>query len=282
MHLSKRELLRESRALAPVYRLYRRQKIRHLVRVFPCHIVTHHYAGYELSLSLEDPLAEGWYDRDWPGLPELDLLSTSLLTPGARVFDLGAHQCVIAMVLARIVGDQGSVVAVEAERHNHAVAGRNVALNAITNIEVLHAAATATEEPVRFAEGLNGRVVDGDSAVSSRVPGVTVDGLARRYGKPDVVFIDVEGHELEVLHGAARCLAAAETDFFVEVHIGHGLEKRGASVADILESFPDRRFRRFVSPASDQLDHYKFVPLDVTRPPRDRAFLVALANGRNG
>jgi FkbM family methyltransferase len=254
--------------------------MRRLVNAYDSRCVTRSYGGYELTVSLEDPLAEGWYDHDWPHLPEMDQLCASRLRPGARVFDLGAHQGVVAMILARIVGDDGKVVAVEAEQHNHRVAVRNLALNGITNVEVIHAAVAAHEGALHFADSLNGQVLSRGVIGSSRVSAVTIDGLAARYGPPDVVFIDVEGYEAQALRGAAGCIAGAEADFFVETHVGHGLEDAGGSAAEVIDCFPEARFERLVSPAGDQLDQYEFAEVDQSDVPQQRFFLIALPRGR--
>jgi tRNA A58 N-methylase Trm61 len=57
-------------------------------------------------------------------------LAGSRLKAGARVFDLGAHQAVVALMLSQLVGHEGEVIALEAERHNFEVAERNRKLNA--------------------------------------------------------------------------------------------------------------------------------------------------------
>ncbi len=57
-----------------------------------------------MTVSLEDGLAQGWYDYDWPEVPEITLLGKNSLKPGAKVFDIGAHQGVVALMLAKIVG----------------------------------------------------------------------------------------------------------------------------------------------------------------------------------
>jgi FkbM family methyltransferase len=262
-----------------LYRRYRRVKVRRLVRSYSSRVVTHSYGGCELSIRLEDPLAEGWYDRDWPPLPELRQLAASRLKPGARVFDLGAHQGVVAMMLAHAVGDGGIVVAVEADQHNHEVAQRNVALNHVENVKLIHAAVAAEEGMVHFADGLNGHVLSSGFVASASVAAVTIDGLAARYGPPDTVFIDVEGYEVEALRGAARCIAASKCDFFVEIHVGHGLEEAGGSARDVLRHFPEGRFHRLVSPGGEHLDSYEFTELDPNALPRDRFYLVAVARG---
>ncbi|HEY5491738.1 MAG TPA: FkbM family methyltransferase [Gemmatimonadaceae bacterium] len=62
------------------------------------------------------------------------------LGPGARVFDLGAHQGVVALMLAGIVGPEGQVIAVEAVPHNARIATQNATANACRQLVVLHAA----------------------------------------------------------------------------------------------------------------------------------------------
>jgi FkbM family methyltransferase len=62
------------------------------------------------------------------------------------------------------------VIAVEAEPHNVLVARANVALNAADNVEVLHAAVTSVPGHVRFAEGLNGRLMEGGRVALSTCP----------------------------------------------------------------------------------------------------------------
>lgn len=75
--------------------------------------VQHRYCGHDLVIDLGNSIAESWYDADWEELPELTVLGAHALQAGARVFDIGAHHCVVAMIFAKIVGSNGKVVAVE-------------------------------------------------------------------------------------------------------------------------------------------------------------------------
>src|SRR4051812_44160356 len=88
----------------------RSMKIRRTVAQYRRRIVEHHYGSRELRIELGDPLAQGWYDNDWPELPEVVLLKRHGLRRGARVFDLGAHQGVVALMLADAVGPTGQVI----------------------------------------------------------------------------------------------------------------------------------------------------------------------------
>jgi FkbM family methyltransferase len=269
--------------MAWLARLHFRRAIRHEISAYRNRVTSHSYGGQEFLVSLEDPVAEAWYDHEWPLTPELACLSSSRLTRGARVFDLGAHQGVVALMLSRLVGPEGQVVAVEAERHNFEVAVRNRDLNGASNLELIHAAGGAGEGRLHFSGGLNGTVADRGWVGHARVRSLSVDALVDRYGSPAVVFIDVEGYEHEVLRGSRRTLAAGNTDFFVEVHVGHGLEDLGGSAQSVLDHFDDTRFRLLISPARGELERYEFGALDEhTELLADRFFLIALAGAGAG
>lgn len=219
----------------PLYQLYRKQRVASLIDRYSERIVTHSYHGHELKLVLADPLAESWYDQDCPRLREIaELTRLGALNGGATVFDLGAHQGVVALVLAAEVGPSGRVIAVEAQAHNAAIARRNIELNNASNVILVHAAVASTSGTVRFDEGLNGHV-DGSTRVgTTEVDAVTIDQLAQRYGPPDLVFVDVEGYEGKALEGAAATLTALGTCFFVEVHTSQLVE---CTVSDLTDRF---------------------------------------------
>jgi FkbM family methyltransferase len=186
---------------------------------FAPRVATHIYGGHRLRVLISDPLSEGWYDRDWPSLAEIRELSRwGAIRPGARVFDIGAHQGIVALILAAEIGSEGLVIAVEAEPHNARVAQRNVDMNHAENVCVVPAAIAERAGTVYFAEGLNGHVEARARVGNAEVPAVTIDGLAQRYGAPDVVFIDVEGYEGKALEGASSILREVRATFFLEVH----------------------------------------------------------------
>ncbi|MCU1406314.1 MAG: hypothetical protein JWQ43_2617 [Glaciihabitans sp.] len=224
----------------------RRWRIDRGLRKFPAYEVTRQYGGFELRLRISDGLAHAWYGQDTGPLPEIEFLRRFQLRSGSRVFDLGAHQGVVALVLARIVAPDGSAIAVEANEHNAAMAMRNRDLSGAANLRVIHGAASNQPGYVTFNESLNGRAVsDGSADASSIVPAVTVDQLASQFGDPDVVFVDVEGFEGRVLEGAARMLGQA--DFMIEVHVGCGLEAFGCSVDQLTSFFGVDRYQLYMA-----------------------------------
>jgi FkbM family methyltransferase len=245
--------------------------MRYTLSSFERRRVRHRYGGHELEIELIDPMGQGWYDHDWPELPEIAFLRRHGLQPGARVFDIGAHQCVVASMLSRTVGPQGMVVAVEANPDNCAAGKRNLSLNGIENCSVLHAAGAAESGTLVFNRGQNGQVDDGTGEWGRmEIRAVSVDELASTYGVPDVLFIDVEGFECTVLKGARETLRS-RPDCFVEVHVGAGLEKFGGSVPAVLSFFPDG-YEFHVAPADGA-----FVPFsEDSAILKERFFLLAI------
>jgi FkbM family methyltransferase len=249
--------------------------MRRSVAAFDPHDVTHAYDGERLKIRIADPLGRDWYDHDWHALAEIQLLAQHQLRPGAVVFDLGAHQGVVALMLARHVVPGGKVVAVEANPHNARVARRNVALNPGKTVVIEEAAVTERDGgTVTFNEDLNGAVDDGTGAVGRiTVPAVSVDSLARRHGAPSVLFLDVEGYEVKVLEGASAVLAR-RPDCFIEVHVGCGLETFGGSVPALAAFFPESAYTLHVG----HQRHAEFEPYRPDHPwLRERFYLLALA-----
>jgi FkbM family methyltransferase len=246
------------------------------LRRFRPYQVRRSWAGYQFDLWISDPTSESWYGRDVPEVaPELSFLAKHRLRTGATVFDCGAHQCVIAMVLAKFVGAAGKVIALEASGLNYETALRNISLNAAGNVTVVHAAVSDNLDGIEFNVRGNGQADDGSGRWGKiSVASVTVDELTHRYGAPDVLFVDVEGFELKVLRGAIDTLSRCRPDCFVEMHVGCGLEKFGGSVKSIAGTFEELGYDLWMSgPGLDT-----FVPFsEQSALVATRFFLIAIA-----
>jgi len=196
-----------------MYAVYRRQRVRRLIAAHQPEVVLHEYSGVRLKVRLADPLATAWYDRDWPVSTEIRYLREQGILEGALVFDLGAHHAVKASVLA---AGGANVVAVEALPHNVRAAEENLALNPDVGrrVIVVNAAVTKTSGPTKVAFELNSRL---DEWGSVTVPGATIDELSSRFGWPDLVYMDIEGGEVDALAGAPRTILNRRW-WLIEVH----------------------------------------------------------------
>lgn len=208
------------------------------LRAFRPYVARHCYGGLPLQINIVDATSRRWYDMDWECPEEIAVLAErGQLRPGATVFDIGAHQALVAMLLAARVAPNGRVIAVEPTPHNIWAARCNLADNQQDGVvELVHAAASDVPGTLRFVPGLNGHVTT-SGAVGIDVPAITVDQLATRVGPPHVVFIDVEGFEIQAVRGAREVLRSARPDLFIEVHAGVGLEAFG-TVDDLLALIP--------------------------------------------
>jgi FkbM family methyltransferase len=238
---------------------------------FRPYVASHRYGRRTLSVHITDAMGQGWYDQDWPQPAEIGVLcERGHLGEGALVFDVGAHQGVVAMMLGDLVGAAGRVVAVEATSYNAEVAWRNIALNDLAQVKVVHAAGADVPGVLRFSPRMNGHVAASEEA-SVEVRALTVDELTTEYGAPQVLFVDVEGYELHVLRGARRTIDSHHPDLFVEVHMGEGLERFGTtddllslipSGYEILVSRTDRGpYRPLAVARADLLHHSRLVAL---------------------
>ncbi len=260
---------------APLRTRLHKIKMRVVAKRFTPYVTKRRFYGQEFQIYIADPMGKGWYDGPPPKNEEaieITLLRQGKLKSGARVFDLGAHQSVIAMKLAAVVGKTGQVVAVEANPHNARVSQKNQELNQLHQLTVVPAAIAAKPGELLFSDDW------GDQKVGSgtvKVPAITIDSMTQKYGTPDVLFIDVEGFECEALEGAKKTLET-RPDLYIEVHTGIGLEQFGGSVDKVLSYLPPHAYNLLVIEPNEDADKDVSVPFDRSLPwLNKRFFLIA-------
>jgi FkbM family methyltransferase len=148
----------------------------------------------------------------------------SLLKPGAKFVDVGAHLgyfTIVALHLGRV----GRVVSFEPDPLSYRMLAENVrAAKPQVPIDIRQEAVGAFCGRVSFAAGcdVNAHVGRGSSVVY--VPQVRLDDLNLK--PPLLIKVDVEGAEIDVLRGAGSLMSPlADVAWIIEVH-GPALEER--------------------------------------------------------
>lgn len=127
---------------------------------------------------------------------------------GATVYDVGAHAGYHSLLCALLVGPSGRVIAFEPNPSNRESIKRQLSVNPEAPVSIAPYALSDRSETVtldRSHGSSQGRVSDeGDCSVEAR----TIDFLIGHEGfpEPEVIKIDVEGHEEQVLRGALEAI----------------------------------------------------------------------------
>jgi FkbM family methyltransferase len=150
---------------------------------------------------------------------EVELLRM-VLRPGMVVVEVGANIGAHTVFLAEAVGPSGQVWAVEPQRVVYQTLCANLALNSMTNVHALQAAAGSAPgevivPPLDYRQENNfGGLGLGTYKDGERVPVATLDALS--LGRCGLVKIDVEGMEQAVLEGARALIARCRPALYVE------------------------------------------------------------------
>ncbi|UNZ20622.1 FkbM family methyltransferase [Streptomyces sp. 891-h] len=171
---------------------------------------------------------------------------------GALAFDVGGNW---GHVAARLAQRFGHVVSFEPADESFGILAENAA--EVPNLEAVQLAVTDHDGPARLdvqensirtgqltthpgdsvPEGLS-EATWGPVLGQREVPGARLDALAERYGTPDFIKIDVEGHEVAVIRGARQVLQSAP-QLFIEIHHAD----LGEQIADLLRPTYGGRLR---------------------------------------
>lgn len=147
------------------------------------------------------------------GTREVDhkVLLEQIAKPGMMVFDIGANIGYYALMELGLIGPEGRMLAIEPSPSNIALLHCNLALNGEGDrITVLEGAVSDKPGTAFFhlsahsnlgtfhADGSAAQMLSGEQ-ISVRT--YTMPELAAEHGAPDLVRMDVEGHEVEVIRG---------------------------------------------------------------------------------
>jgi len=147
--------------------------------------------------------------------PEVCDVIARCVSGGETVYEVGAHRGYFTIVIARRVGKQGRVIAIEPDPKNREILLQTVRKDDLDWVEVEASALWDKPGTVPFAAGCESTSCVSDGA--TEVPAQTLNALTQRYGIPKFVKMDIEGAETRALL-AADILFEFGTIFLVEVH----------------------------------------------------------------
>ena len=156
------------------------------------------------------------------GTREVDhkVLLEQIAKPGMTVFDIGANIGYYALMELGLIGPTGRMLAIEPSPSNIALLNRNLALSGEGDrITVLEGAVSDSPGTASFhlsahsnlgtfhAHGSAAHMLSGEQ-ISVRT--YTVPELAEQHGAPDLIRMEVEGHEVEVIRGMRDAIKSGD------------------------------------------------------------------------
>ena len=141
---------------------------------------------------------------------------------GDVFIDVGAHIGKYTVITAKIVGEDGLVIAIEPHPQNYKTLMKNVMLNRLTNVIAFRLAAWSTQQNLKLYTADK----SGNHSVIRRTPmgfikvrGKPIDDVVMRLGLShiDWIKIDVEGAEFHVIKGLYNTIKKYKPRLIIEV-----------------------------------------------------------------
>lgn len=206
--------------------------------------------GTFLVLEHDQPVSSNIkYYGSWSAT-QVDLFE-ALVVPGSVVADVGANIGHHTVVLSRLVGPNGTVLAFEPQKRVHRILQANLALNACDNVTPFEFAlgqevASAQMFPQDYESGewnVGGLAVataDGEFQFSDSGLSIEIRRLDHIAGADELDFIktDTQGFDFAVLQGGAEVIAAARPLLVCEVSPA-AIESMGSSYQDMYRFLED-------------------------------------------
>lgn len=194
--------------------------------------------------------------------PDIARLMCDTVDEGDVVVDVGANAGFFTALMGMLVGRHGRVLSFEPGENNLARLRNNIALNALSNVELITKPASDAAGTVSFylnADDTGGNAMwdpatfeGNDKSAASRqvqtLEATTIDAEFERLSLPTPKFIkiDTEGAELKVLAGCKHLLEGRKVPFVVTEYHPFGLEKMGASPQELRGFMESRGYATFV------------------------------------
>lgn len=157
--------------------------------------------------------------------PEVIEAISQTVSKGQVALDIGAQSGFYTLLLSKLVGPEGRVVAFEPLPPNYRILDQNIELNRASNVLVVkkalmdRAGQLSLTIPPRDSLLLAGELLNEKEHETLLVPAVSLDDyLAELRWPVHFIKMDVEGAEEAILRGAVRTIEMHHPAMLIEVH----------------------------------------------------------------
>jgi FkbM family methyltransferase len=168
--------------------------------------------------------------------PQAEKVIASVTRPGMVAIDIGANIGYHTFTLAKLVGPQGIVVAIEPTSYACEKLRRNLSLNDFANVRLMNVGLSDRDEGEVEARFRSSYRLDGrDEVRSERIRLVALDSLVgeQQLKRVDFIKLDVDGYEAKVFAGARTVLERFHPYIFFE-YGPQGVRENGGDPEEVL------------------------------------------------
>ena len=214
-----------------------RNLLRNSSHVYTC------YKNLRLKIN-EDSVYQWWYTVNYSSFDVLKVLERNL-KPGDTFIDVGANIGFVSLNLARHVGPDGKVIAIDPQQSMPGRIGEHCQMNDIDNVVIVQEAMSdevgeasfnvASDLGLSRLDNEKGSTFGMDPTDRYTVKKSTLDLVVSEHlggAAPTACKVDVEGHEYQVLGGAIETVRQRKTIFVLEIIHG-ALKENDITLEDI-------------------------------------------------
>lgn len=167
----------------------------------------------------------------WLNVYEIDkcVFFKDVLDDGMCVIDVGGNKGDFSLLAAKYINDVGRVICIEPEPGNCDWIEKSITANGYKSVSCIRAALSDVDGTIRLYLGEKSgwhSILRNHGQGSINVPSFRLDTFAESAKLPeivDLIKIDVEGAELQVLHGGANTLKRCR-NITVDIHPKAGVD----------------------------------------------------------
>lgn len=158
--------------------------------------------------------------------PGTNVVLESQLEAGDWVVEAGANTGTETLLISRLVGDNGKILAFEPVPHVVSKLKQNLDLNGIKNADVKALALGDSAKEISFYiypqdhpnQGMGSKVLENSGLEKITVFQTTLDSLSDEgtLSRIDFLKMDVQGAELDILRGGFNCISKYRPKVFLE------------------------------------------------------------------